>query len=499
MGDSASGNHTGKSAKRALSPLVQMAVLPAVISCASSSQLVEYHPLEFHPLAQLTTLPAVIGRSSSSQLAERHPLDRHGAPKAVAVLASPEAPKTRVQPFARGLVESVATGAGAAEIFGLVALSGPATILYLPVFAAAGAAVGLAAGAAARAEDVVPEERAAAIQRLAADALDKLQLLERTAAAVAGITKKFAELDAAVVENAMQGDSSAHAALRERGFGVAIEVKVKDVGFEAVGADTIMSLFLTAEATLVDTKTGRPVAQRGLVYVSPQHAHQLWTRDSGALTHAEIERAYNTLAERMVEDLLLGAAAGSARPGTALDICGLAPRSPAHQWTGPGLAAPTVESVTPMLAWETAPSGPWSSSYHAWNPNERPIDATPWGRGKQSDITYDLRIWSVADGAPDALIYERLKLPHPRHRVETALEPGSTYLWSVRMRYVVDGRVRATRWSAAAEPEFRLGTHLGDALFYAVADNGSLKRAVCTACQCLDFTPAPNRFRFTTP
>jgi len=67
------------------------------------------------------------------------------------------------------------------------------------------------------------------------------------------------------------------------------------------------------------------------------------------------------------------------------------------------------------------------------------------------------------------------------------------------MRYVVDGRMKATRWSAAASPQFMLSRQLSNALFYAVADNGTLKRAACTACQCLDFTPAPNYFRFMTP
>jgi hypothetical protein len=472
VGDSASRDTAGRQARRALSTLAQLAVLPAVIGCASSSQLVEHHPL-----------------------------DKPGAAQAVAVIASPEAPTTRLQAFARGEAEGASTGAvegAAAGAYVAFLLAGPA-IVFFPAILGAGAAVGLAAGTAAGSAAAVPEERAAAIERLAADAVDQLRLPELTAAAVASSAEKFAGLHSAVVGAVEPADAGVRRGLHERGFGVAIEIKMKEIGFEAVGADTFMSLFLTAEASLVDAITGKPVARRGLLYVSPRHAHQLWTRDDAALTKAETQRAYETLAERIVEDFLLGAGAGPARPGTYLDICGLAPRSPALEWKGGLLRESTVESVTPLLTWEKAPAEAWSSEYHAWNPNERPTAETPWGRAKESDIAYDLRIWSVADGAPDALVYERLKLPQPQHRVEVALEPGSTYFWSVRMRYVVDGRMKATRWSAAASPQFMLSRQLSNALFYAVADNGTLKRAACTACQCLDFTPAPNYFRFRTP
>jgi hypothetical protein len=347
----------------------------------------------------------------------------------------------------------------------------------------------------------VPPERAAAIERLAADAIVQLRLPERTAATVASSATKFAELDAKVIDGALQADSGRDGTLRARGFGVAIKFRLKEIGFQAAGADTIMSLFLTAEASLVDTGTGEPVARRGLVYLSPPHAHELWTRDDGRLTKAETERACDTLAERMVEDLLLGATAGSARQGTYTpqDICGLVPRRPAIERKRGLLAESEVESVTPTLAWESKPAEAYSAQYHAWNPNERQTDETPWGRVKPNDIAYDLRIWSVADGAPEALVYERLRLPQPQHRVEVALEHGSTYFWSVRMRYVVDGRLRAMRWSAAPDLGYTLIGPLKDSLFYERVAGGTVKREVCVACQCLDFTPAPNYFRFRTP
>jgi len=474
-------------------------------------------------VVSMAAIPAIVGCASVSPMIERHPLDRPGTPKVVAVIASPEAPETRLQAYARGKPEGAAKGAVGGAALGasvILMLAGP-LIVFAPAVLGAGAAVGLAAGAAAGAEVAVPEEQAAAIERLAADAVDQLRLPELTAAAIAGTVRKSAKVEATVVDGASNTDPATYRALRERGFGAAIQFKLKEIGFEASGADTVLALFMTAEAQLVDTATGQPVALRGLVYVSPRHAHQRWTQEGAVLTRTEIERAHQTLAERIVEGMVLQVDDVTQRSGwltradPLADMCDLAPRSPQPKRDGgyAALVRPeefSVESVTPTLAWELAPvvdrTPPDSVN---WRPGETPAPtevvrkALPPGT-RESDITYDLRIWSVVDGAPGELVYERERLSQPQHRVETALEPDSTYFWSVRMRYIVDGRERARRWSAASVPPFFFPPSLRAALFYSRMDDGALKPVPCsvyamTPCGCLDFIPAPNYFRFRTP
>jgi hypothetical protein len=156
------------------------------------------------------------------------------------------------------------------------------------------------------------------------------------------------------------------------------------------------------------------------------------------------------------------------------------------------LAESPVESVLPMLVWKARPAADEDSAV-ALRSNE-----------KVENAVYDLRIWKAMDEAPGTLVYERKDLPRPQHQVDAALDPGSTYFWSVRMRYRVDGRPRATLWGAANVPRFYLGKPLQDALFYSRAEGGALKRVPCTAadltpCGCLDFIPAANLFRFRTP
>jgi hypothetical protein len=435
-----------------------------------------------------------------------HPLDEPGTPQAIAVVASSDPPKTTLLAPVGGAGEVAKSGAGGAAagaltvyfLSPLALLAGPAGILALPAIMGGGAVVGLAAGTAAGLERVVPKEEAAAIERLAKDGVGQLRLPEVTAEAVEGSVKKLTGLDAAAVAaGGAELGPDWYRTLRGRGFGAAIELKLKEVGFVGSGSDPIIALFMTAEARLIDTASGQPAGLRGLVYVSPERGIRQWARDGAALTKAEIERGYRTLAERIVEDLVLRAI-GDREPDNVYALtCGLVPRRPRPQWEGvPGvgsgrLAESPVESVTPMLEWEPAGEvGPVTDAVSA---------GTRTGK-----IAYDLRIWSSVDGAPVDLVYERLGLPQPQHRVETALEPDSTYFWSVRTRYVVDGRTLVTRWNAANLPTFRVGAQLRDAIVYSYMADGTVHPVRCPTgnlnpCRWLDFIPAPNYYRFRTP
>jgi hypothetical protein len=481
----------GNQIARFLSLVVRLALLPAVIGCASKPTLVEQHPLE----------------------------DPHG-PQAVAIVASREAPKTNLLAFARGYAEGTAkagaVGAGGAAVGALTALqlaplallAGPGAFLAFPLagFIAGGAAVGFVVGTAAAAQAIVPEEQALAIEQMATSAVARLRLPDLTATAVATGVKNLAARDASVIDDEGASRLDGYRSLRERGFGTVIEIRIAEIGFSGSGADTIMALFLTAEAQLVDTARGKPVAARGLVYLSPQHRFGLWAQDGAALTTAEIERAYRTVAERVVDNLVLRSGGGAAPSNAVTEFwfgelpgvfCGIRPLSPKVEWAG-GIVTPkhltssAVESVVPILAWEDRPAADEGSANALRS------------AAKMDNIVYDLRIWKVVDEAPGALAYERNGLPRPQHQVEAALDSGSTYFWSVRMRYRVDGRPRATPWGAANPPRFQLGKPLRDALFYSRVEDGTLKRVAChdydlTPCGCLDFMPAPNLFRFRTP
>ncbi|MGH7148015.1 MAG: hypothetical protein ACREIJ_08980 [Nitrospiraceae bacterium] len=138
--------------------------------------------------------------------------------------------------------------------------------------------------------------------------------------------------------------------------------------------------------------------------------------------------------------------------GTTPQVVGLRPEQPPLDTT-------RMESLRPMLRWESFP---------------RPADNRELGAGSNSRITstsYDLKIWKTGEGYqtvrsgvfgansysawrheardrdPGDLVYAREGLPNPFHLVDTLLEPGTQYYWSVRARFQLDGRDRATEWS----------------------------------------------------
>ena len=266
----------------------------------------------------------------------------------------------------------------------------------------------------------------------------------------------------------------------------------------AGGIDAGVGLFLVAEARLVDTATGKPARLRGLLYQSAPHRPEAWVRDDAKLARLELAKAQRTIAERIVDDLLLETDAtfgpGSASPRT----CGLDPIRPAVEWSWTGNlrtldsqpSRVSVDSINPLLAWQPRPA---AGDAHA---------PAPWARA--ADVRYDLRIWNEIDGAPGEIVYERLGLAVAQHRVELPLAPQSTYYWSVRMRYTVDGRPRATRWSAANTPRLVLPASLTKLVYYSRIEGGDAVQRACgeadlDSCGCLDFIPPRSHYSFRTP
>ena len=259
------------------------------------------------------------------------------------------------------------------------------------------------------------------------------------------------------------------------------------------------------------------MALRGLVYLSPRHGHDRWVHDGATLTRTEVDRAYRTLAERIVEDLLLRADRQIAQSESAEFTCGLIPTSPPLEWKEvfggvAHLIASRVNSVTPTLAWKQAPAADRDVSDRPphWSPVWKPGEAQwiePSRQSREKDVVYDLRIWNEVDGAPGTLVYEREGLAQSQHRVEVALEPNATYFWSVRMRYTVDGRAGATQWSRASRPLFSLPQPLRDAVAHLRLGEGTREvvgapswwMGQCRYFSYLDFIPSANYYRFRTP
>jgi len=119
-------------------------------------------------------------------------------------------------------------------------------------------------------------------------------------------------------------------------------------------------------------------------------------------------------------------------------VSGLRPAYP-EPW------GPKVDSLLPTLRWEPFP-----------RPADLKADTDGWVARVRS-VTYDLRIWRTVKAGhpfmyPGDLIYSRDGVPEPLHTVETPLAQDTSYLWSIRPRFELDGEVRVTEWSMLKFP-----------------------------------------------
>ena len=110
--------------------------------------------------------------------------------------------------------------------------------------------------------------------------------------------------------------------------------------------------------------------------------------------------------------------------GCQIHVSGLLPLSPSPHggW---------VDSLTPTLKWEAFRAG-----------DEAEI----------TEVVYDLRIM-LAGG--NEIVYSKDGLSTCEHPLETPLEPGRRYSWTVRARFRSHGERRLTQWTSISNPGIR--------------------------------------------
>jgi hypothetical protein len=440
-----------------------------------------------------------------------HPFDPPGAAYPIAVIALPYAPGGSFRGPTQGETRALGAvkGAGVGALFGGVMvgigaivfppLGVPLGLALTPYFTAGGAIAGYARAPTVGPEVAtgVPEEQRPILDRMLNGVLADLRLSELAAQSVARNVATFTPFRAEVIDGGGPSsgvDAPDYRSLRDRGFGGAIEIGITHLGFTGWGGDG-MSLFVTAEARLFEIEAGGAAWLRGVVYESPTRSFSHWMREDAALTRLELERAYRSLAERVVDVFVLSTEPSGSSGRGGSDSCGVAlldpePALELGTQRRERLVVPPVDTLTPTLAWSALPLTP------------RVADPNPWARA--GDLRYDLRIWKAVDDAPGDIVYERLGLTGTRHQVEVALEPAAAYFWSVRMRGAIDGRLRAVPWSQSRMPPVFSKPFLREARFDSFTKGGTSKQHSCGSdswdpCGCLDYIPAENGYRFRTP
>lgn len=329
--------------------------------------------------------------------------------------------------------KGAATGAGAGLISGvLVSMAGgPLAPVLAPIVIPAFTLGGMAGGAAVGWSVAVPAKDAEAANSALSRSRSDLS---------AEVARRVASRLPSVGKVAASADGTGSLDLR-------IEVSIDRWGLVGgAGSDPLTGFYVAASYRVVNASDNTAVAERRFVEGGPQRTVSEWTRDNAALLSQAVDAALSRVAEAVADGTFLvrnfRILEGGGGPVRG-EVCGLRPVSPPSIYRfGPfDFAPPRVDSLTPRFVWESFPSR-----------KDVEGDAAKI-LARVSEVRYDLRIWKNENAGPGELVYERTGLALPQkdgtvgHTVETPLGAGSSYLWSARARFRLDGEERVTRWS----------------------------------------------------
>jgi hypothetical protein len=357
-----------------------------------------------------------------------------------------------------------------------------------------------------------PEKDQVAARRAAEQALDPRYVQALLAASVLEATNPLSPDAAIATANAEPiaiTTGTDYKGLAQTGHDYALETEVVQMGFAGTGGKRPwVAFFMVARARLVQLPSGKAVYQRTFAFVTGYRQLSYWAEGNGRIAREEALWAYADLGSRIAEEIYLHPLSGpigeteAGADSTPLQrACELAPVE-LDASADPRMQEPAQSAPAGMPSEDSRPTLRWQSLSETTGLSGR--DA---GRlSEATDIRYDVRIWREGPLGAAELVYERTGLTETSHRVEQPLAQGTTYDWSVRARFTLDGVPRGTRWSSFAAPDYsdlsgvlKTTYNSQPGLMKELAPNGFLhvdaEGTHLSPCL-LDFIPSANYFRF---
>jgi hypothetical protein len=435
--------------------LISISCILALVNCATEAQ----------------KIPEYYKKEAASGVPDR---------KTVALIAVLDPPQiegidlgfTRTQGAAGGAAGGAVAGAGEAlnalSGCGGDAACGAALLLLLPVFVVGGAVIGGVSGAS-RGDDA---KKLAQGERDARKMLDSAFLENALLDQALSYARQNTDLEFARMPSSDQPkmlETPNYQSLANRNFDSALEINLLSMSLER-------SLEIRATARLIEVDTGNIVSQANYTFLSERRRLEDWMANGAAALSEAIDRGLRTLAEDIVDENFLLFYPPFDRtmqqvqeegqtflpdPGGPGHVphYALAPIYPPIEFCffceGPFDTSPhraignmdfvSVNSLSPELRWE-----PFPREFDLLTPKSQPVHI--------SDVSYDLRVFEAGRAAhvkivlvPAAEIYSKRGILTSRHRIESPLEACTDYFWTVRARFKLDGRRRATEWAGAFE------------------------------------------------
>lgn len=405
----------------------------------------------------------------------------------------------------KGAAKGAAKGAGGGALAGLQLslATGPlapiAATIFVPVFSVVGAMGGAVVGAATASTAKAGEITREMLVRSQRDLT--LELTRR-------VIGRLPELGRVAAT-----PESVNPVLR-------LEVSVDKWGLDGGGdSGSMAGFFLTVSYRVPGTEVDSEAPPREFTLWGPRRRLSEWGAQDGTAFRKALEEALATAAELVTDGVFLIHDFHEYQVPTP-NYCGLAPLEPGgvHGPSSPLMGTvPMVASLQPTLRWEPFP-------------RKKDVDSDLKKiLARVTRVQYDLRIWkSNPQGDAGDLVYarqglaleplvvpespsassesassksidgEKTSAPHRpgerfvAHGLEAPLEPHTTYLWSVRARFLLDGEERVTRWSLHQDAYvggLSTGVKVLASMFLPPSRKGCL----------IDGIPALHHHRFRTP
>ena len=368
----------------------------------------------------------------------------------VAVVAGSRAPDISFKGFVHGKGEAALAGGGvtfltcsAGLASGMGGCAGPfcgaVVILWLGVCGVAGT-VGTVVG-----EVSAPKKKEVrAAETTMRSALDARVIQETLTHQVIAAAGDDSGLVALTMEREAEGVRD-YRPLADAGIQTVLEVTLVKVGTEGGGINAPVQLVMRAHVRLVNTPDSREFFSADYDYGGKRLKITEWSADDGQPLLQALQSGYAELGRHIHDNVFMLYPFPDRQAhmsGFLVATFGLEPRYPGirGQLSGDRLLGShfewiVVDSIRPVISWEAFP-----------RTSDRKV--APADMARASHVRYDLIIARERNLAPDEVVYRREGLPEPRHQIETRLQPDARYFWTVRARFMLDGRERVTEWGA---------------------------------------------------
>lgn len=262
-----------------------------------------------------------------------------------------------------------------------------------------------------------------------------------------------------------------YCSLSGNGIDTVLEISVLNFGLKgSMGINPPIEFFMNLRLKLIRTIDGEMVYVTTMRYEGKKLKFADWSANNAQSFREEFNLSYLNLSERIVDKLFFLSDVHL----DSYEFCGLYLRNPdcKYSFWKKKPRCVEIDSLQPTLQWESFP-----------NLEDKIADKMEL-ISRIRNVSYDLKIWRVENELPVELVYTRQKLTDPTHKIDNPLEPLTTYFWTVRANFKLDGQNRVIKWSYSRLPYFP-NKNISDP---------------CISDPCIsDYIPISNYCRFVTP